>query len=89
MQAQITGMMRMLDELRAENARLSQQVAGLQQGAAAAGQNGQAGLPQEILTALAELPNAIRATRGPRSLIDTRGLGRPPSFNNNEADFYV
>ena len=83
MQAQITGMMRMLDELRAENARLSQQVAGLQQGATATG------VPQEILTALAELPNAIRATRGPRSLIDTRGLGRPPSFNNNEADFYV
>ena len=89
-QQQINEVMRELTELRAENTVLSQQVAGLQHAAAAAGPNGRTDVPHEILNALAELPNAIRtAARGPRSLIDTRGLGRPPAYNNNEADFYV
>ena len=91
MEQQMAELVQQMQQLTAENRRLSDTVGQLQQQAAVHAANQQAaqavahalgGLPQQLAQAIGNRP-----AQGRRSLVDVRGLGKPPAFQNDEKTF--
>ena len=85
-----------MEEVQAQIARLLQENQALNQrlealAAQQAQQAQQAQLAPDLLQRLATLPdqlaNVMRNPQASRSLVDNRGLGKPPLFTNKEVDF--